>query len=306
MTATAHGVAIRIGHHKCGSDFLNYTVFPRHSQIHHLGKPYDQDDPVRELVDRVIDARPFDAARCRAIAEASVRPYADAALVTISDGRIAHCAGKPGSVVPERLRELLGPCRIVLNVRRHLDFVRSLYAQLYGVGVTDRPFSRWIEENWSAGEGLRDYMSFTPVVTAFARAFGDDAVHVVPLERMRAERGAMVGELAAFLGIDGGELAALFAAPPSNERMSPLQARLARMPGAYAAARAVGRRLPRGLYGLGARLTGHDRRFEPDIPPRWRAEIDAVAATDTAALATLTGLPMQRWGYGAPAGSEAP
>lgn len=306
MTEAARGIAIRIGHHKCGSDFLNYTVFPRHSQIRHLGKPYNQDDPVRELVERVIDQRPFDAARCRAIAEASVRSHADAALVTISDGRIAYQAGKTGSVVPERLRELLGPCRILLNVRRHVDFVRSLYAQLYGVGVTDRPMSRWIEENWSAGEGVRDYMSFAPVVTAFARVFGDDAVHVVPLERMRAERGAVVAELAAFLGIDGGELAALFAAPPTNERMSALQARLVRMPGAYAAARAVGRRLPRGLYGLAARLSGHDRRFKPDIPPRWRAEIDAVAAADTAALEALTGLPLQRMGYGTQVGSEAP
>ena len=56
---------VHIGYHKTGTSFLNRKFFPIHPDIFHLGKPYDDDDPIREFTERVIGVRRYDVERCR-------------------------------------------------------------------------------------------------------------------------------------------------------------------------------------------------------------------------------------------------
>ncbi len=297
----SQGIAIRVGYHKCGSTHLGHTVFQGHSQIRHLGKPYDRADPVRELIERLMDRRDgFDLARCRALVEDHVRPHADRRLVTLSDGRLAFWARTADSPIPQRLFDVFGPCRILVTIRRHEDFVKSLYVQHFGTGKTAQDIDPWLAANWREGIRFQDYIAFAGLVRRFAEVFGRERISVSLLERFADDRDAQAAELGRFLGIDGAEFAALLAAAPRNPRMSVLQRRLGGKKSApYAAAKAIAQRLPPPVLRVAAGLTGHHRRYEPELGARWREAIREVAREDSAALRELYDLPLARYGYAA-------
>lgn len=291
-------LAIRIGYHKCASTHLGLQVLPKHPEIHHLGKPYRADDLVREVVERIIDARPFDLERCRDLAAAHVAPSGEQAVVSVSDGRLAFRSCVAGSEVPERLRAVFGDCRILITIRRHADFLTSLYVQDIGIGRTGVGIDDWLAANWDAGLNLRCYAAFAPVIARYRQAFGPDRVWVSLLEQFTDDLSTVAASLGAFLRVDSGALLTLLKAAPRNPRMSVLQARLGgKKRRGYAAAKALARRLPEPALNLAARLTGHDRRFEPELSPHWRSTIATLAEEDCAALGKEVDLPLDRYRY---------
>lgn len=291
-------VAIRIGYHKCASTHLGLQVLPKHPQIRHLGKPYSADDPVREVVESIIDVRPFDLRRCRDLAAAHVMPSGERAVVSISDGRLAMRSCTAASDVAERLQAVFGGGRILITIRRHVDFVTSLYVQDIGTGRTVAGIDDWMAANWDTGLTLRSYAAFAPVIARYRHTFGQDRVWVSLLEQFTDDMPSVAAGLGAFLGVDSATLLTLLMAAPRNPRMSILQARLGgKKRRGYAVAKAVARRLPDPVLALAARLTGHHRRFEPRLGSHWRRTLAALAEEDCAALKEEFDLPVDRYRY---------
>lgn len=294
----ASGIAIRIGYHKCASTHLGLQVLPHHPQILHLGKPYPLDDPVREVVERIIGARPFDLQRCQDLAAAHVPTAGERPVVSISDGRLALRSCAESSEVPERLRAVFGNCRILITIRRHAEFLKALYVQDLGNGRAVAGIDDWMATNWDSGLTLRSYVSFAPVIVRYRRVFGPDRVWVSLLEQFADDMPAVAASLGAFLHIDSEPLQTLLTAAPRNPRMSLLQARLGgKKRRGYMVAKALARLLPDPALAVAARLAGHDRRFEPDLSPQWRQAIAALAEEDCAALGKEIDLPLDRYRY---------
>lgn len=294
----SNGVVIRIGYHKCGSTHLGLQVLPNHSQIRHLGKPYGMDDPVRELIERIMGVRPFELGRCRELAETHVTPYAATRLVSISDNRLSSCSHSPDTEVPARLHAVFGRCRILVTIRRHRDFVKSLYVQDLGTRKTDKSFEAWMDAHWSDGICIRESAAFAPTICRYQDVFGKERVWLSLLEQFGDDLGGVADSLGTFLDVDAAELLSLMQASPRNPRMSVLQARLGgKKTLRYTAAKAVAKRLPPSVLTFAAKMTGHDRRYEPTLGPQWDQALEEMAREDGAALLRKCDLPLARYGY---------
>lgn len=200
--------------------------------------------------------------------------------------------------MPERLRAVFGTCRILITIRRHAEFLNALYVQDLGNGRTVAGIDDWIATNWDSGLTLRSYASFAPVIVRYRHVFGPDRVWVSLLEQFADDMPGVAASLGAFLHIDSETLLTLLTAAPRNPRMSVLQARLGgKKRRGYVMAKALARRLPDPVLRLATRLTGHDRRFEPELSPHWRSTIAALAEQDCAALKQEVDLPLARYRY---------
>ena len=241
-------LCLHVGLAKAGSTTLQQGVFRRLDTVSHAlerkGGPYDeQSSTFGQLVrgaregnlldfDKAGFARDFAASR-RAAPD---RPH------LVSEERFSWYRGYSFLEKPTLLRELFGPAEILIVIRRPSALLRSLYDQelkyrRYGLD-TSKSFPVWVDralQNSDHHLSPANMLRFDTIAEAFAEVFGRAHVHVVPLEWLRENPQRFADALAGCLGVDGGALAPLLAAPPRN--MRPLT------PNAFAAARAVKRGL---------------------------------------------------------------
>jgi len=295
MTDTRHLSLIRIGVHKCGTTFLNSTLFPRLTHYQYPGFPPD-DNPFSELVERVIDGQPYDLARCRELVAAHWRPREAERAVILSDGRLSAARKVDQATVARRLHDCVGPVHILLTIRQPEPFLQSLFTQIWDHVPADADINRWLEENWEAGLMLRRQIAFDEMVRPYVDVFGDDLVHVHLLDEMHKAPADAARFLGAVFDQDPADIEDLLRTPARNTRMSALQRRLIYHPRLFAMAKAIAGILPGPLFRLASRVSGHSQPYTPQISPEWRRRIADAAAPGLAYLAGR-GVPVERFGY---------
>ena len=252
----------RIGLPKCGTTYFGRVIMSGHSGVRFLGKPYDLDSPVREIVERTIGQKPWDADVCRGLFDEHIATLDGEKPIVISDARLS--VPKDDYLeTPGRLRQIFGPSKIVLTVRNPEDYVRSMYVQHLSTEKIATPIDDWLRENWQAGTNVAGYLAYDDIAERFATAMGPENVHVDTIETLRADAAVAARRLAAFMEIDGNELEALYGNKAKNQRVSRLQMALRGYPRIYRAARLAKQLLPGSISSVAGRALGHDKPYEP-------------------------------------------
>jgi hypothetical protein len=174
---------LHVGHHKCGSSFLQYEVLPKIKGLQDLpGKRKDgkSNAELRQAWIRMITQSDmyFDF-------EKTVRPFYDVDFNCISNegfvgfGSSEASAGLQVQQTAERLHRLFGDTKILIVIRNQKSILRSMYIDdiEYGLSV---PFRKWIE-----GRAVRsqlDWFRFSGIVETYQKLFGAGNVKVVRYE----------------------------------------------------------------------------------------------------------------------------
>ena len=128
----------------------------------------------------------------------------------------------------QRLREstldkmgcLVATVKVIVVIRRQGDILPSLYAQ-NASKIRKEGFEDYVESIFNSNK-LPAHITYESIVDSFINAFGNDAVHVTPMEALfdPANKDAR-HRLALFMGVKPKALEAAFnAAEPANKRAS--------------------------------------------------------------------------------------
>ncbi|HUU24004.1 MAG TPA: hypothetical protein VMW68_00345 [Methyloceanibacter sp.] len=302
-------LCIQIGLHKTGTTTLNHEFYPKHPDIHHLGKPYDHDDPVRLLMEEInlTPEAEFDLEDCKRRFAQAVLPHLKGnKLVTINESSLAGGVGVERSVVARRLRAVCGSCKILVVLRRQDELLRSYYFQAVGTQKSRLAFEDWLSEGWvfarPAAFSLIDYYH---LVAPYAAAFGRERVGVFLFEDLVANPDSFARELSSFMGIDAGASARLMAAKPRNPRMSRLHVFVRKWPGLLRLAQWIREGGPRPAVAALRWLAGRSGRAEAEMTPELARRLVDFIGRSNRRLAQEFGLPLDRHSYPLPAmGSE--
>ncbi len=294
-------LCIQIGLHKTGTTMLNNAFYPKHRDIHHLGKPYDIDDPVRLMLEEIMYASSlsYNVDRCRKLFREAVLPHLKGKkLVTINESRLSNGAGVERTIVAERLCDVVGKCKIIVILRRQDEFLKSLYLQWFGTKKTKLTFDEWLREGVifarKAPFSLIDYHN---IVSSFVSVFGRERVGIFLFEQFLSDRDAFARELSEFAGIDAETSRLLLMAKARNPRMSRLHVFVRKRPVLDRMAKIIRRKESGALVSVlrwAAERSGRAKvEFTPELESRLRNYIGA----SNARLAEEFTLPMERYGY---------
>jgi|APSaa5957512535_1039671.scaffolds.fasta_scaffold84401_1 hypothetical protein len=194
---------VHIGYHKTGTSFLNRKFFPIHPDIFHLGKPYDDDDPIREFTERVIGVRRYDVERCKALYNEYIKPIRENKITSISDGRIVnHIANNNLRDIPERLLNITKDVSVIMVIRRQYDYLKSLYVQRVGAANEKKSFNEWFDSNWENGIRLNKQVDYLAKIQAYLDILGKENVGIFIYESFREDAGGFTHDLCNFIGLD--------------------------------------------------------------------------------------------------------
>lgn len=261
-----------------------------HSGVTFLGKPYDLDSPYREIIERIIEQKPWDEARCHALFREHVETLPQDKPVVLSDARLSIPGAVPAEDIPRRLKDIFGECRVFLTVRNQIDYVKSMYVQHIGTEKVSLPIDEWLVSNWDQGTRVREYLEYDAIHRRYAEVFGSENVLVNAIEELRSDREAYVLRLADFISIDGGELCRLFEGGATNSRMSRLQMLLQDYPRLYSFARNVSKHMPKSVFAVASHATGHDKPFDPELSERSMEMLMQLSTATNTNLRNSTGL----------------
>ena len=234
-------IFLHIGVAKAATTTLQHEVFAKHSQIAYLGKPFrrsddtaaSEDGRLRADVIRPVwtrDSLEYDAAVVKRRFDEAFDPSAcDGRVALLSEEALSGGSVVDRRLVAERLRELFGPCNILITIRSQATCVPSLYSHYLRKGlVRDTPFETWLEnvlnptnfDHVLQGWMLRRFRYFE-LYRLYREVFSDGAVKVLLYEQLAEEPAAFSRELQAFCGIDADETLRLIA---EARRLNPARA----------------------------------------------------------------------------------
>jgi hypothetical protein len=194
---------IHIGFHKTGTSFLNQKFFPVHSEIHHLGKPYDHDSPIREFVERIVGPKEYDPEKCKVLYDEYIRPFREDKIVSISDGRIAtRIIDNNLKEIPKRLLNVTSDVAVIITIRRQYDYLKSLYVQKVGSDNEKKSFNQWFDDNWEGGTKIKDQLEYLDKIQAYLDVLGKEKVKVCIYENFRENISEFLQDLCSFIDLD--------------------------------------------------------------------------------------------------------
>ena len=302
-------LCIQIGLHKTGTTMFNSEFYPKHSDIHHLGKPYDLDDPVRMLLEEIIYATPlsFDADKCHRLFQEFVLPHLSAnKLVTINEARLSHGIGVDRSAVAQRLHAVFGRCKILLILRRQDELLRALYFQWAGTNKTDLRFHEWLSESWVFSRPAPfSRIDYHDIVNSVSAVFGRDQIGVFAYEEFLEDRDTFARKLSAFAGIDADETVRLLSAKARNPRMSRLHVFVRKHPVLARLAQSIRTRGSKRLVAALGWVANRSGRADAAMTPALEERLRSFVGESNLMLAQEYGLPLARYGYPLPIASAA-
>jgi len=194
---------IHIGYHKTGTTFLNRKFFKNHPQIHHMGKPYAHDDPIREMIERIIGVKKFNVNLCKSIYKKNILPIQKNKIITISDGQIV----KQNFVrnlqsIPERMLDIFGEVSVIIVIRRQYDYVKSLYVQHIGVNNEKKTFDEWFDDNWDSGGLIKSRMDYFSRIKAYIDVLGRENVGIFMYEQLQKNPDMFINDMCNFMECD--------------------------------------------------------------------------------------------------------
>ena len=298
-------LCIQIGLHKTGTTTLNNEFYPKHPDIHHLGKPYDLDDPVRMLMEGInhTPEAEFDLAAYRHQFRQAVLPHLGGnKLVTVNESSLASGTGVERSVVARRLFEVCGRCKTFFVLRRQDELLRSYYFQAVGTQKSRLSFEDWLKEGWIfARPPAFSIIDYYHLVAPFAATFGRERVGVFLFEDLVADRDGFARAVSGFMDIDAEAAVRLMRAKPHNPRMTRLHVFVRKRPVLQRIAHGLRTGGPGPVVSALRWAAGRSGRAEAEITPALTARLAGFVGDSNRRLAAEFDLPLESHGYPMPA-----
>jgi hypothetical protein len=141
--------------------------------------------------------------------------------------------------VPKRIRTEVPKAKIAIILRDPVERAYSHYLMDYREGVQNRPFYEALlddmkraEKGWGISYLYYELGLYAEQVQRYLEAFGPEQVKVLMFDDLRHDPGAVLGELADFLGLDPSPLAAIDTSRKYNSYAAPRNQYLRRLAGA--------------------------------------------------------------------------
>jgi hypothetical protein len=261
-------LVIHIGYHKTGTTFLNRKFFTNHPQIHHMGKPYSHDDPVREMIARIVGLKKYDVDLCKEIYNKNILPIQEDKIVSISDGHIV----KQNSVdslkdIPKRMLDVAGEVSVIVVIRKQYDYIKSLYVQHIGSNDEKRSFNEWFDSNWERGGMLKSRMNYFNRIKPYVDVLGRDNVGIFIYEQLQKDSDLFMNNLCNFIECDnsifnkeGKDMKAL------NKRMTILHYLIIKNPVLHSIFTIVKKNIPKSVHNIIRKsIFSKFGRYEPEL-----------------------------------------
>ncbi len=218
---------LHIGAAKTATTTLQREVFAKHSQIAYLGKPFHYPDGanagateerlpahiIRAVRDQ--DGLGYDAAKVkRDFDEALARiGLPDNKPLLLSEEGLSSAASSDRRLIAERLRDVFGPCNILMTIRNQLTCLPSLYFHHLRKGtMRDILFDRWLGDELVSRriEGASDNWMirqhcFFDLFQLYKDVFHDGGIKVILYEELVNDEKSFCDNISQFLGIDPDE-----------------------------------------------------------------------------------------------------
>jgi len=305
---------LHIGMPKTATALLQHKAFPVHSGLCFFGKCV----PKRNMWITRENARFVEQVSGYVGPEAlqGLRHAGQKMLAQAREqGRVALWSQESWSAGPVKQRlqtarnfqSALGPCKVALVLRQPHDFIESLYFQrLLGaqlgkdnrVGQPGTYFTleRWLDVHWDLpAHGDLSILDYARTADLYANVFGADALGIFLYEDLKEDSDKYARAMAAFLGVDGDEMAVHLANKHVHPRFTEQQVDQIRHIDASPLRRLKFRLLPvtarRHILHMVRRnaLPAGLPPARADIPERWIERITELTAPGNRRL-------MERWG----------
>lgn len=200
---------LHIGYAKCASTTLQHHFFRDHTGIANLGRPAPHRD-IRQTIDVILDAAQAtrtesakaDTGRCREVWRNQLALAALAGkIVAYSHERLTHSQyykTPSDTTLPELLRSIVGPCKIMIVIREQLHVLESYYLHKTRAH-TYLPPDEWLETN---AAGLVQMLQYDKLSSAYCSVFGQENVGIFLFEELRDRPADFANRICRFMGVD--------------------------------------------------------------------------------------------------------
>ena len=333
---------LHIGLPRTGTKTLQWNLFAQHPEIEYLGifigkiarshRRFHRCRSVKihELMQEILWEHRFqpDLDKCRELFQEHIEPVLERGRVPVwSWESLTTDTWVNRWIRAENLRKALGPCRVIVTIRRPLDLLESAYFQIlkrenlnrgYQVGRAiphqflamlwgefGRPahyetIDEWCEREFE-GEIL-PHLEYARTIKLYGEIFGQEAVQVMVFEDLEADHESYVRSVCCHLGVDPERGVSLTRSKHENRRWT--QKQLQSLMG-------INDSFWRSLL---FRLSHRHQRyrvlgFKPDHPlrdgsaararvsDRWRERVEEVTREGNRWLNEQYGLSLERYGY---------
>src|SRR5581483_6738487 len=205
---------LHVGFHKSGSTTLQNALFARHSQIANLGEPEEHPkalDAMRNAWESCnrdpAERKIFELERDRALWQQALGEVESGKVPLFSKERLTlfeHCSEAGDPCLPHKLRQVVGPARIVIVTRHQIKLVESLYYSKTDGELTPEQWLQMKTEGALNRERFHVYR-YHAFAESYADAFGRENVGIFMLEELAADVDSFAQRLCRFIGVDAEE-----------------------------------------------------------------------------------------------------
>lgn len=308
-------LVVHVGYPKTATTTFQKHVFPHHSDIDYLGKSIPdmsfRTEELRHEIQRLVneDEVRYDGGKgLRRLVE-ELHQNCRRKVLLLSHENFIHHWGNDTGLVARRIREVFGPCRILITLRDQVDVIRSFYA-MHGRYCTASFLMATQKEKVRTPLRLDDWLRLTirapemnifsilhyyDVIRYYVSLFGRDNVGVFLYEHFVKDSDDYVRRLCDFLGIDPTPALERARGKHENRRFTTFELCYLRV------ARLLGLRLfdwsQQDTPGWVARLRNLFGTNRVHLSEEWHARLCAMYGAGNRRLAAEFGLPLEQFGY---------
>lgn len=225
-----------VGLHKCGSTFLQHSLFKHHPELYVVGKEggtcqhhtlskrlfdLDQTEP------SAFDPEHFRQVFQRGIAAEEPPQHVKGISSEQFSGKML--SGKRSYLIAERIRSVFGPVKIIIIFRHPLRWIESAYSTYLRQRGT-ASYRQFLENLGNPGHEhyAGDKLCFRQLLNKYHSLFGESQVLALPYELLTENPEAFNQRISAFLGIRHLSLDKLEEVGVINPRLEPFDGWLIR------------------------------------------------------------------------------
>jgi len=199
---------IHIGYPKAASKTLQNGLFEPHSEIECVGKPFKSEKIEHWLASiHAQDTIEFDPEACQRDYDAIVAPLVSGTkslVVTFELFTLPNHADR--GIVAQRLRDLFGEAKIIVNIRSQPDYLQSMYSFQRARAKHSYSFQKYLDEYWdNRVNGFVFHLDYCKLVSTYARLFGRQNIGVFLFEELVHDVEGYARKMCDFVGVDGDE-----------------------------------------------------------------------------------------------------
>jgi hypothetical protein len=293
---------LHVGFHKCGSTTLQGALFSRHPQIANLGEPHE-DPSALEAIRGILQSCSANPRKHRDLDLDRSRHLWQQALAKVAPGKVpvfsketltmSEFYTRPGDDrIPERLRSVVGPAKIIIVVRHQIRLIESLY--LYQAkGARYEAAEHWLGER---DDDLHLYR-YDTMVNAFVQHFGRENVAVLLFEELKTDAASFARQACNFIGVDAEQGAALIRGERRNQRVSQRYLLYSKLRKGFGMYIQFGRVVPNALRQAFNDFITSGAEAKIQLPRGWVANMEQYFRDDNRRLAQQWRLPLGKYDY---------